>query len=194
MTPDQWLELVRKDALEPDATSQEEYNTLRMNYVIWEQALNHLVEVLLKERRIELDEVLGFRTFPKEIWESLFTPNMDPSITPEEQKNVTAILSVYQQRTNLVRARKAKVLFYKKFDEQFTEVNGRLPAEVEDSIWRQKAMQLIEAIEKHRHGYVLANKQPNGLDHQLWNFANLPEFHASRHFKLQYREMFNSEN
>lgn len=184
MAPEQWLELVKRYALTPEEVSVEEVATLRSNYVVWNAALEVFrsdLKHLLSRRAVQIFHAKRFTT---EEWHEIRKGNLIDGVTQEQVDAYKAARDEYQQLFNLWSDMHTRMKFFQKFDEEFQTVNGQLPHEVQESIWKARVERLEGAIFEHRRAHVVANKAPNGLDFALWAEVDLGEFHPSRHLGM----------
>ena len=185
MKPTEWLDLIRKDLLDPENTTEEELATLRSNYVIWREGANFIKEQEQGNHRQILKKALGYRTLPDEDYHAVLRGEKSDLISEEVWTAIQEEAARYYVVYGQIQERIAQIKFFQKFDQQIKEDTGKLPHEVQEALWRDRAMKLVEAIEEHRRAHVLANKEPNGLDFNLWAIVDLEEFHASKHHKME---------
>lgn len=185
MTPDEWIELAKKHVMTPEEVTEDELAALRTNYEIWDAA----EEMVAKENRVRFAErcriVKGSIRLDRGDWDELTQNGVVPDCMSEEQaQEVHQAFQDYSDVHTKVQLSRTKRGFLHKFDTIFETENGQPPIEVQEILWKTKAERLYKAIEDHRRAHVLANKQPNGLDFQLWSEADLEEFHASVHSEM----------
>jgi len=185
MKPNEWLELVTAHASDPYKVSDENLALLRSNYVVWKAAIE-MLRMENKNRLImETQRILNGEILPTEDFEMLKQGAHKPdTMTSEQWEELRIFRLQYVDWNSKLISSTTTMNFYKKFDQEFKESTGDIPVEVQEVYWKQRATNLESAITKHRSAYVLANKQPNGIDFLLWQEADLGEFHASRHAQL----------
>ena len=184
MKPTEWLELIRKDLLSPEDTTEEELATLRSNYVIWREGANFVKDQEFENHRQILKKALGYRTFPDEEYHALVRGEKTDSVSDEAFVVLQEEFARHYVSIGAIHERIHQIKFFQKFDEQIKTETGEAPHEVQEAVWKLKAEALTKAIEEHRRAHVLANKEPNGLDFQLWATIDLEEFHPSRHRQI----------
>lgn len=188
MKPNEWLELVAAHASDPDMISDENQALLRSNYVVWKAALGMLRSENKNTLIKETQRILNGEILPPEDYEMLKQGSQKPdTMTSEQWEELRVVRIQYIDWNSKLISAGTTLSFYQKFDEEFKASTGNIPVEVQEVYWKQRAANLEAAISKHRSAYVLANKQPNGIDFLLWQEADLGEFHASRHAQMDKR-------
>lgn len=186
MKPNEWLELVTAHASDPDKINDENMALLRSNYVVWKAALEMLRSENKNSLIKETQRILNGAILPPEDYEMLKQGVHKPdTLTSEQWEELRVVRVQYIDWNSKLISAGTALSFYKKFDTEFKDTNGVDCPEVAEVYWKQRAANLEGAIQKHRQAYVLANKQPNGIDFLLWQEINEDEFHASRHAAIQ---------
>lgn len=186
MKPNEWLELVTKHASAPDTVTDEELASLRSNYTVWKAAL-HMLRMETKNTLIHnTQKILKNQVLPNDDFLMIREGREKPdSVTDEQWTALMANRTILADWIHKIQTASSTLSFYEKFDQEFQETHGDVAPEVAEVYWKTRANNLEHAISEHRRGYVLANKQPNGLDFQLWQEIGQGEFHASRHIQMQ---------
>jgi hypothetical protein len=186
MQPNQWLELVDKHLTAPESVDETELASLRTNYIVWKAALTYFRNEIRNVLILETQKILKGRLLPEEDFAMVKTGlNKPESMTDDEWSQILALRDRTGPRISAICTAESLMDFYKKFDAEFQASTGDLPFEVREALWETRAKRLETAIANHRHAYVMANKQANGLDFLLWHEIGEPEFHPSRHAQMQ---------
>lgn len=185
MKPTEWLELIRKDLFNPEHTTEEELATLRSNYVIWKEGANFFKDQEVGNHRQIIKKAIGYRTFPDEEYHALVRGEKIDAVSDDQFEALKKEFERHYVVLGTILNRIHQIKFFEKFDQQIKNDTGNLPHEVQEALWRDRAMKLVAAIEEHRRAHVLANKEPNGLDFNLWAIVDLDEFHASKHHQME---------
>lgn len=186
MQPNEWLALVGKHIQAPQDLSQEELAKLRTNYTVWKLALDHFSANAYHDFTMRI-KVLFPGQHPTEVWSDIRL-GLCPEDTPEDVKiKYQDVFGEYRTFREAFMKANATRQFLAAFDQNVIDNTNAPPHEVQEVLWRQKAELLAQAIQEHRRGHVVANKQPNGMDFHLWSVVDLDEFFPSVHAELQQR-------
>lgn len=186
MKPEEWIELAQKFIHEQ--ATEEEVNQLRTNFTIWRNAHDLIVEEETSKLRNRIKAKLKYRVLTGEEWENLNKGIFNEDWSEEVTEQIIQEREEFGNFLMLQAHAKMKIRFFQQYTKAYELEHQEGPIEVQEMIWKNKAEMLEKAIRQHRSAYVLANKQPNGIDFALWASVGEDEFHASRSMAITLKQ------